>query len=901
MSTIHNLVAGVLLLGGSILHAQDATSSTYCEFTGSFSGLCSSDAINVSSVVAENQKISAQFSISSAVVSAINSDGSGVAGCKFEAFIASTKIIDNSAVVGKASTGDALVYQTANIISNSGYANMSWDAKGGAPYYLFYRLTNSVKQSTPWKVYGDKKGPIQMCAESDCKVQPISIKVSDGLWFNYFSLSPQLASVYSISGADGDVLMNSIACNNFGKFSSIGVGTYECHKRNGVSIIYGYSKGPLSVSHKVSPNVSAQSVIDTVEGIYGRKIWTYLSSLLGEGVYGGFASLIEGSASVDNLGDVFSYVNLKGDNLNENGIDMIACSRDTGWLFPQIIVKHAPQKTDFSFLKMWKKIPINFYYAGMPVEAVPQNVIDRGSASIQITAKNGIHAYLKNQDNEFVDVSNYSFGADAANNVVTEGSDDFSKLLKNGLWCSFPYASQDAGQLKVSNAIVASVRLDELGELVHEESDYRKNSYNSSVGTIHDVLLKENAGDTINIHSGTKKSMSFDGRLVKDASSISVISPSTVAVTVQPMIDGKISLSADQDISRGTRFSEFVSVPANESQDGIVFPLDFRILNGIDYVITGYRRDNSDRPLRLSLTAAKYYAKYCLSIGIEPHIISALSYDYDLKIPAIFSYPHRSSTILNSSDGKTMVVDYWGLSSGEISKCLDGSPYSAYADKYSAECGTPVRMEMEKVVNKVAYFGHGMLGGNVLQVGEAYMRNSAYTTWDKCKANSKCWNNNDYNVQISFLKGDPILGVQSSIFNDTAVFVAYACQAAHENGDDKSLISRVAANWKIKARGDAQDLTIDCLMWWDPMMVSDPGKCPIEYLKYYNLLSDGDDVKRQKDNDELIFLTDMNHPGSFPIRNELWKHVKFDECNSSSCHKEKVLISPSFFDVNEWR
>jgi hypothetical protein len=907
------MAAGIILLGG--LNASMAA-STYCEFQDLNPSLCSSNVISAT-VTAANKKIAVTLTSSVAL---------DYTGYSFEAVISSSKILDDLALNAKSGASNLLIHGVVSVtVPGTTSLSLTIPAESGMPYYLFYRLRHTSGNailSTPWKVYGTAGTPTTLCAETSCNPEVISIKTGDSQWLTRLTFDQTTASNYSLTTSDGTTAIDASKCSTTPSYSSLESSNYSCYKLNGRIVVLSYSSIAPVLNKAITSTLSTNTQINAINSTAGMRIQVLLAGISGSTPRADLAAIIDKAASVDGLSDVFADLNIRyadltslanilaADNTDGTGTQ----GRNKGWLYPQFNVLMKTQKCDIIFSKIWKKAPNFLYYAGTIMSNYGADALARDDIKIPIVTKDGLHAYLRNVDGSMYDISTYYMSLPSIDSelvMLRSGSDDFANFSSGGLWFGFPDNNYGPGTISMFGRTISTVDIAKGASLLNEVYDYRKNNFNSDIGSKYDVLLSANTGDTINIHAGTKKKFLVDGTIVSDPTGISVTYDKINSQTTRGGItavsvadDGSLALTVDDEASKGLRFYDLLEVPSKDGQDKIIFPMEGRILSGVHYIVMGYSQEYADRYIRRSISAAEYFAKDRISKGEEVHIISALTRSYDKARWFQFNEPRRTtiSTILIDGKSVTITKDYWGLSSDQIKSCLDGVPYSAYAAGYSAECGTPNITKPENI-SGLTYFGHGS-DGELLNIGLASVRTPYYTTWDKCKIGdaldvnggiaTKCWYNTNTNSQITLKSDDPLSGVSKALFAKDATFTAYACDAAYDNGrGDGNVISRLSNAWGIKAKGDGQKIAIACL---GPSNSNEDGLCSFGELKYYNpnLSTMAKDKSYYV---KLNALMDNDHPGCMRDDLSIWRRLKFDVCSSSGCIKESELVTPDFFNV----
>lgn len=842
MSTIHNLVAGALLLGGSLLHAQDATSSTYCEFTGSFSGLCASDAIQMTAPVVNSSSGAASFSfnISSGIFDAVN-----YVVPKVEVIASNSKFLDSSIFLDDPKSGvSKFIVEKVALQSPTKSAVFTFSSDNRSPYYIFYRLiskSGDFWQSTPWKIYQNGGIPVSICLHDVCGDERLSIKVADNAYINRLSISYDSLSSYNLISDDKTISLSTFSCKSdaVSAATALKSETTSCYADGNRKVFLDVSKTEDHLS-KISTKITSNFGVAAFDAGILYNVLNDKSLV---------AAVIDQGASIDNLKDLAADMYLRYDKLASLS-DILGASRtdglgiagrNKGWLYPRFMVKNVAENTPRLYIGVYRKIPIQAYYGGREISSGGSDGAAKNGFDINVSMSHGGGlAYRSGTTKKINDITDDM-------SCILSNSDVFKALLKDGFWVSATEASTLSVKVDGARFLLGSVSR---SSFMKEDCSYRQYDYERISGTYSDRLYYKGVDDTAYIHCGAAKRL--------DVELTPGFSQKLQWVDVENAIDvencsanGKyFTLSLAQTLDKGEMVH--AQFDLEDGNGTYCVPMVIKALKGVSYVLVGYSAHTSDAFIENSRTAAVYFAKSVIDSGEEPHVISSYR---RLKKGETF-HSMRTTDIGDN---------VYGLANYEVGRCVDGKPFTARGT--STVCGGGNLMSGKNNTFRIGYFGHGL-------------RPSGYPIFgmDNLKG---------------FIDYHPMengTDFGSDVFSNGAIFTMYSCDPA-KIVDGGRVISRFANDMNIRVRGLDRTIFNDCL----GKMNKVANACPQGYLKYFMPVDAN--IKNSLFGSRVLRLFDYKYPGSLKRDDKLWNQVMFLECSSSgecSAVGDKEIV-PEFF------
>jgi len=887
MSTIHNLVVGALLLGGSILHAQDVTSSTYCEFTGSFSGLCSSDVVQMTAPVVNPSSGTASFSFN--ISSGIYDDVNYVVP-KIEVIASNSKFLDSSIFLDDPKSGvSKFIVENVALQSPTKSAVFTFSSDNRSPYYIFYRLISKsgpAWQNTPWKIYQNGGIPVSICLHDVCGDERLSIKVADNAYINRLSISKDSLLSYDLISDDKTISLSTFSCKSdaVSAATALKSETTSCYADGNRKVfldISGSEDGLLKRSTKTTSNLGL-SKFDA--GI--------LYNVLKNKSY--VAAVIDQGASIDNLKDLAADLYLRYDNLASLS-DILGASRtdglgisgrNKGWLYPRFIVKNVADNPSAIYPGVAKKITVAYYYDGSLVNASNAALVGRDVFVAGVNTTGGYRLAFLSDDWNLHAINKADFG-------ITTSSDTFVNLQKNGFWAMLDASTKKNGEgsIRIDGNIAVKGGSDVSSFLV-EDVTYRSSRYERVSGTPSDRLYFDKMADTLYVHSGAAKRLKFFA--MPNPISVSLLHSDPLSkVTKEGVALSGNNLTISVDGSAEKKYYFPLLLKVLYSSDTVLMPILGKVLNGVHYVMVGY--DNSrSYYIRVSRSVAVYYAKSLVDSGEEPHFISSYPSKKEEDVPAAGWYYPRVT--VDQGDGT--VIDYFGITKSQVASCVDGHPFSALGKK--SNCGSSNSFDGIGSISGVSYFGHGHDGTGNMMFGYYAHRYAKYNVSDCIRNKDFCW------FDMNSVDIENGMGISYELFRRNAKFVAYSCLPGREFSGE-SLIYRIARDWGIAGYGNYTEIVLSCIG-------RDFGKktiCNDNEARYFNLTGDYYTLSKEKKKaleTKLAALLEESikngWKGKLRVKANVWKHVDFNFCDYTSgtlvCHYDGGGgFFPAFLDPIE--
>jgi len=864
MSTFYNLVAGALLLGGSILHAQDATSSTYCEFTGSFSGLCSSDVIQMTAPVVNSSSGTASFSFN--VSSGIYDDVNYVVP-KIEVIASNSKFLDSSIFLDDPKSGvSKFIVEKVVLQSPTKSAVFTFSSDNRSPYYIFYRLiskSGDFWQSTPWKIYQNGGIPVSICLHDVCGDERLSIKVADNAYINRLSISNDSLSSYDLISDDKTITLSTFSCKDDAVSAEVELnsGTTSCYADGNRKVFLDISNSEDHLS-KISTKTTSNFGIPA----FGAGI---LYNVLKDKSL--VAAVIDQGASIDNLKDLAADMYLRYDKLASLS-DILGASRtdglgiagrNKGWLYPRFIVKNVADNPSAIYPGVAKKITVAYYYDGSLVNASNAALVGRDVFVAGVNTTGGYRLAFLSDDWNLHAINKADFG-------ITTSSDTFVNLQKNGFWAMLDAATKvnGAGSILIDGHISVHGGSDVSSFLV-EDVTYRQGKYERISGTEKDPLYFGKMTDTLYIHAGASKRLSFN--VMHKPTTISLVRQDSLKkITSSSFVlsGNRLTLSLDSSAKRNYSFSSLLKVI--DSADTVLVPLQGRTLRGVQYVMVGTDINRATYTIKFAYLNAIKMMEKKIDSGYEPHLLSAQKQSDGLRpLTPHKPYFEPDSHYVSSS----ITYDVWGVNGATFIRCLNGAPYNS-SGKRDSLCGTAMDAYPSGIRGMI-YFGHG--NNSSIMLGMVAARNKEYKSYDDCNHSDDkgktpgCWSP----TQDGLMTLGSDCEIAATLFDSLAAFTAYACETAKPVFYGESFIEKASKLWRIPTYGDTQYLHSRCLN-------ADIRKCmdDAKYVRYFSANPERDFSKKNilKAYEEYIgrFLFSKDKPGE--LKAGEWKNVKMTKC-----------------------